>query len=505
MARNSGVLLHITSLPGRFGIGDMGKEAFKFVDFLKETGQHFWQILPLGPTSFGNSPYQCLSVFAGNPLLISLEQLEKEGLLDSNDLKGIPLFPEQNVDFESVSNYKLPLLKKSFEIFEKQAAQSEKDKFNQFCRENASWLDDFALFSALKEAFGAKAWNVWPTAIKKREQDTLNLWLRKEESEIRLHQYEQYQFFKQWSALKKYGNDSDVRLIGDLPIFVAMDSAEVWSHPEMFNLDKEGQPTVVAGVPPDYFSTTGQFWGNPLYRWNEMKEGGYRWWVERFRAVRKQVDLIRLDHFRGFVKYWAIPAGEKTAQKGQWLPGPGREFFDILKKELGELPIIAEDLGIITRDVEVLRDELGLPGMRVLQFAFSGDPKKNIHLPHLHISNCIVYTGTHDNTTTLGWFHGKDISETTQTGEERRKETQRALKYLGSEGYEINWDFIRLAMMSVADTSIIPLQDILGLSNEARMNTPALTKGNWTWRFCGGMLTTEMKERLKEITYITGR
>ena len=310
---------------------------------------------------------------------------------------------------------------------------------------------------------------------------------------------------KQLAKLKKYCNDSDIRLIGDIPIFVALDSAEVWSNPEMYYLDANGQPTIVAGVPPDYFSKTGQFWGNPLYRWDEMKRDGYLWWVERFRATGRLVDIIRLDHFRGFEKYWAIPGKDKTAKNGQWLPGPGAEFFEVLRQEFGELPIIAEDLGIITPEVEALRDQFSLPGMRVLQFAFSGDPRKNIHLPHLHVPNCVVYTGTHDNPTTLGWFRGEDVAETTQNIGERNKETQRALAYLGSDGFEINWDFIRLAMMSVADTAIILLQDLLGLGNAARMNIPSVNSGNWAWRFSQGMLTDEIKERLKELTYICGR
>jgi 4-alpha-glucanotransferase len=404
-----------------------------------------------------------------------------------------------------VSKCKLSLLRRSFAIFENNASPAEKEKFAGFCRENVRWLDNFTLFMALREANGFKSWNTWSEDIRKRHPDAVNRWQQELAGEIRFQQYQQYQFFKQWAKLKKYCNDSDIRLIGDIPIFVALDSAEVWANPEMYYLDANEQPTIVAGVPPDYFSKTGQLWGNPLYRWDEMKKDGYRWWLSRFRATGRLVDIIRLDHFRGFEKYWAIPGKDKTAKNGQWLPGPGAEFFEVLRQEFGELPIIAEDLGIITPEVEALRDRFGLPGMRVLQFAFSGDPRKNIHLPHLHVPNCVVYTGTHDNTTTLGWFRGEDIAETTQTIEERKKETQRALAYLGSDGFEINWDFIRLAMISVADTAIIPLQDVLGLGNIARMNIPSVNSGNWAWRFYQGMLTDVITERLKELTYICGR
>ncbi len=505
MVRKSGILLHITSLPSRFGIGDLGKEAYRFADFLKNTGQHIWQVLPLGPTGYGNSPYQCLSVFAGNPLLISPEKLAEDGLLEAADLKKAPLFPEHKIDFNTVSKYKMSLIRRSFEVFDKGTASDSKRDFDDFCSKNAGWLDDFALFLALREESDFKAWNTWPEDIRKRQPEAVHWWQEKLAAEISFYKYEQYLFFKHWGALKKYCNDGGIKLMGDVPIFIALDSAEVWSHPEMYYLDGQGQPTIVAGVPPDYFSTTGQLWGNPLYRWDEMKKDGYRWWIERFRAILKLVDTVRLDHFRGFEKYWEIPAKDKTAKNGQWVPGPGAEFFEVLRRELGELPIIAEDLGIITAEVIALRDRLGLPGMRVLQFAFGDDPKLNIHLPHLHVPNCVVYTGTHDNTTTIGWFRGEDIGETTQTVAERKEETQRALAYTGSDGYEINWDFIRLAMMSVADTAIIPLQDVLGLGNEARMNTPSVNSGNWAWRFSTGMLTDETKERLKEITYLCGR
>jgi 4-alpha-glucanotransferase len=503
--RASGILLHPTSLPSRFGIGDLGSAAYRFANFLASTGQRLWQMLPLGPTGYGNSPYQCLSVFAGNPLLISLERLVEDGFLEPADLEGAPSFSEYSIDYDAVFKFKVPLLKKSFSIFERKASLTERAQFDAFCAEKASWLADYSRFRALKEAHGLTAWSTWETDIKRRQADALKRWSEGLSHEIRFHQYQQYQFFRQWSELKKYCNDRGVRLIGDIPIFVALDSAEVWSHPELFYLDASGKPTVVAGVPPDYFSKTGQLWGNPLYRWDVMAKDGYAWWIERFRATRALVDIIRLDHFRGFEKYWEVPGTETTAINGRWVPGPGVELFEALQKELGVLPIIAEDLGTITPEVDALRDRLGFPGMRVLQFAFGSDHKADVHKPHNYPRNCVVYTGTHDNNTTVGWFRGDDIEATTQSREERERETQMALKYLGTDGHEINWDFIRLALMSVADAVIIPLPDILGLGGEARMNIPATTTGNWRWRFTFDMLTDEIKDRLRELTKLYGR
>ncbi len=503
--RASGILLHPTSLPGRFGIGDFGREAYQFADFLVSTGQRLWQVLPLGPTGCGNSPYQCLSVFAGNPLFISLEKLAEESYLEPSDLETAPIFPEDKVDYGAVTGFKMPLLKKSFENFEKRATPDEQKQFQAFCRQNASWLEPYSLFMALKEAHNFAAWNTWDEDIRKRQPKSLKRWSKKLDHEICCHKYQQYQFFKQWSELKRYCNEHGIKLIGDMPIFVAPDSADVWSHPEMFYLDDKGRPTVVAGVPPDYFSQTGQLWGNPLYRWNIIAKKKYAWWIERFRAMCVLVDIIRLDHFRGFEKYWEIPVSDTTAINGRWVPGPGAKLFKAAQKALGTLPIIAEDLGVITPEVDALREQFGFPGMRVLQFAFGQGLDAERYRPHNYPHNCVVYTGTHDNNTTIGWFRGEDVQDSTQSREEREREKQLALKYLGTDGREINWDFIRLALMSVADTVIIPMQDILGLGSQARMNTPAKAEGNWCWRFTPDMVTEEIKHRLRELTTLYGR
>ncbi len=503
--RASGVLLHLTSLPGRFGIGDLGREAYRFADFLAGSGQRIWQILPLGPTGYGNSPYQCLSVFAGNPLLISLDRLAADKLLEPADLENTPSFPEDGVEYDSVIRFKLSLLKKSSEVFQSQASPEERKQFEVFCQENASWLETYSLFMALKEAHSLAAWNTWEEDVRRRQPKSLERWSKKLDHEICCHKYQQYQFLKQWFELKKYCNERGIRLIGDMPIFIALDSAEVWSHPEMFYLDTSGKPTVVAGVPPDYFSRTGQLWGNPLYRWDVMASDGYAWWIERFRATHVLVDIIRLDHFRGFEKYWEVPGTDVTAMNGRWVPGPGVDLFEAVEKALGTLPIIAEDLGVITPEVDALRDQLGFPGMRVLQFAFGSDPKADNYKPHNYPRSCAVYTGTHDNNTTIGWFKDTAVEDTTQSMVEKEGERQIALKYLGTDGHEINWDFIHLALMSVADTAIIPMQDILGLGSEARMNHPGTTAGNWSWRFRPDMLTEEVKGRLKELTALYGR
>jgi len=502
--RASGILLHPTSLPGRFGIGDLGKEAYRFADFLADTGQHLWQMLPLGPTGFDNSPYQSLSVFAGNPLLISLERLLEDSVLDPRDLAHSPPFPENLVDYEAVARFKMPLLRKSYETFEQRATPTQRQQLVAFCQQHASWLDVYSLFMALREIHDLATWNTWETDIRSRQPEAIQRWNHNLAPEIRCHQYQQYQFFKQWTELKKYCNERNIKLIGDIPIFVALDSAEVWSCPEMFYLDRNGQTTVVAGVPPDYFSKTGQLWGNPLYRWDVMARDGYRWWIERFRATCTLVDIIRLDHFRGFEKYWEIPAEDTTAVNGRWVAGPGAAFFETVRKALGELPIIAEDLGLITPEVHALRDRFDFPGMRVLQFAFS-EGAGNVYQPHNYPRNCVVYTGTHDNNTTLGWFRSEDIGAITQSREERDKETRLALKYLGTDGHEITWDFIRLALMSVANTAIIPLQDVLSLGSQARMNIPGTTQGNWRWRFTTDALTDRIRDRLREMTQLYGR
>jgi 4-alpha-glucanotransferase len=438
LPRASGVLLHPTSLPGRFGIGDLGKEAYRFADFLASTGQCLWQVLPLGPTGYGNSPYQCLSVFAGNALLISPETLVEDGFLDPTILDNAPSFPEGRVDYRAVIDFKIPALNKSFETFLKKAASKQRQDFEAFCRRNASWLETYCLFMALKDTHGLAAWNTWQEDIQKRHPKSLERWGTDLHHEMNHHKYQQYQFFKQWSELKKYCNERGIRFIGDMPIFIALDSAEVWSHPDMFYLDDNGRPSVVAGVPPDYFCKTGQLWGNPLYRWDVMVKDGYQWWLERFRFTHALVDIIRLDHFRGFEKYWEVPGTDITAMNGRWVCGPGIELFRAVRKALGTLPVIAEDLGVITPEVDALRDQLGFPGMRVLQFAFGTDPKADDYKPHNYIRNCVVYTGTHDNNTTIGWLKGIDTEDNTQSREEREIERQLALKYAGTDGHEMN-------------------------------------------------------------------
>jgi 4-alpha-glucanotransferase len=503
--RASGILLHPTSLPGQLGIGDLGKEAYRFADFLVETGQRLWQTLPLGPTGYGNSPYQCLSVFAGNPLLISLEKLVGDGFLDAGDLDSAPSFPRDRVDYDAVAAFKMPLLNSSFDIFLNKASSNERQEFEAFSERNSSWLETYCLYMALKDVHGLAAWNAWDEDVRKRHPKSLEHWSNRLGHEIGCHRYHQYQFFKQWSDLKKYCNERGIRFVGDMSIFVALDSAEVWSHPEMFYLDDNGRPSVVAGVPPDYFSRTGQLWGNPLYRWDVMAEDQYRWWIDRIRATHSLVDIIRLDHFRGFEKYWEVPGTDTTAMNGRWVSGPGVEFFKCVRKMLGALPIIAEDLGVITPEVDALRDEFGFPGMRVLQFAFGSDPKADDYKPHNYPRNCVVYTGTHDNNTTIGWLRQVDAKDSTQTRQERETERRLALNYVGTDGRELNWDFIRLAMMSVADNAVTPMQDVFGLGGEARMNLPGTTQGNWCWRFLPDMLTEEIRTRLKDLTAVYGR
>jgi len=503
--RASGILLHPTSLPGRFGIGDLGGEAYRFADMLAAMQQRLWQILPLGPTGYGNSPYQCLSVFAGNPLLISPEKLAEEGFLEGSDLHNAPSFPDHSVDYDAIIRFKLPLLKKSFDRFLGEAGSAQHEEFDAFCQQNAQWLEDFSLFMALKEHRGLSAWNTWEEEVRTRQPEALESWREKLDHGIRCHKYKQFQFFRQWRELKDYCNRVGIKLIGDMPIFVALDSAEVWSRPDLFHLDECGMPTVVAGVPPDYFSETGQLWGNPVYRWDVMARDGYTWWIDRFRALHALVDIVRVDHFRGFESYWEVPGTATTAMNGRWVPGPGAELFRAVQQAPGDLPLIAEDLGMITPEVDALRDELGLPGMRVLQFAFGSDAKADEYKPHNYPRNCVVYTGTHDNNTTVGWFRDTGTQDTTQTAEEKKGERDLALKYLGSNGQQIHRDFIRVALMSVADTAVFPMQDVLGLGSEARMNLPGTARANWRWRFTFDMLTGETRDMLRDLTIIYGR
>jgi 4-alpha-glucanotransferase len=491
--------MHPTSLPGRFGIGDMGPTAYRFVDFLAAAGQSYWQVLPLSPTGFGDSPYQGLSVFAGNPLLISPELLLHEGLLAPSDLADVPPFPDDRVDFGRVIPYKTALLDRSFVHFQAQASDAQRAAFAAFCAENAFWLEDYALFAALKEHYNLRPWYEWDRDIAWREPDALRRWREHLRDRIEAQKYGQWLFLNQWLRLKRYANDRGIRIIGDIPLYVARDSTDVWANPHLFHLDENLEPTVVSGVPPDYFSATGQLWGHPIYRWDLMAEDGYAWWIARFRMAFTQADVIRIDHFRGFYNYWEVPAGQDTAVLGRWLYGPGARLFHAVTQALGEVAIIAEDLGDFDdasrAGVDALKAEFGYPGMKILQFAFGGDPNDPF-LPHNYTRDCVVYTGSHDNDTTVGWY------QVTST----EKERDYARRYMAVDGSDIAWDFIRLAWASVANTAMTTTQDLLSLGHEARMNHPGTSGApNWCWRVLPGALTDNIAARLRELTYLYGR
>ena len=491
--RSSGILLHPTSLPGRYGIGDLGKYAYQFVDWLEAAGQTIWQILPLGPTSYADSPYQTLSAFAGNPNLVSLDMLVEDGWLTQADLRDVPNFPTDHVAYGDVIPWHDEILTLAYERFEHSGVDAHHQALEQWCADNAHWLDDFAQFAALKDSHNSRPWVEWPQAEALRDPAALAQARQTHARRIGDHRFRQWVFHQQWLALRDYAHERNIRLIGDIPIFVAHDSSDVWANRDRYHLDETGQPTVIAGVPPDYFSPTGQRWGNPLYHWDVMKANGYRWWIERFEAVFGLVDIARIDHFRGFEAYWEIPASEPTAVNGAWIPGPAFDFFDVVAQTLGDLPLIAEDLGVITEGVEELRDRYDFPGMKVLQFAWS-DPT-NPFLPHNHIPNCIVYSGTHDNNTTIGWWE-----------EEVNKRTSDFVAdYLGHEAKEVNWAMIRLGMMSAAHTFVAPMQDVLGLNETARMNTPGTQSDNWMWRFTEEEFENPAKERLSDLTWLYQR
>jgi len=502
--RSSGILLHPTSLPGPYGIGDLGYEAYKFIDFLSDSRQGLWQVLPLGPTGYGDSPYQCFSAFAGNPLLISPALLNDERLLSDEDLTDVPAFRASRVDFGRVIDLKYRLLAKSFSNFKGMSDGALRSDFEQFCQNNEWWLEDYALFRALKDAHGGVAWTNWEPQFVVRDTAALAAARDSLRDQIDAQKFVQFLFFRQWSQLKNYCRKHNIKIIGDAPIFVAFDSADVWAHPEQFKLDSRRQLTVQAGVPPDYFSKTGQLWGNPIYNWDAMRAGGFRWWIDRLRSTFETVDILRIDHFRGFSACWEVPGQDETAEHGQWVDVPGRELFTTLRKVLGDMPIIAEDLGVITPDVEALRDDFGFPGMRVLQFAFRGD-SKTIDLPHNYIRNCVVYSGTHDNDTTVGWFNSKAGEGSTRSAAEIERERAYCLEYLNTDGREVHWDLIRAAWASVANTAVVPLQDVLGLGSRARMNLPASEQGNWQWRYRAGALTQRVTERLRGLTELYGR
>ncbi|OGR07362.1 MAG: 4-alpha-glucanotransferase [Deltaproteobacteria bacterium RIFOXYD12_FULL_50_9] len=499
-SRGSGILMHISSLPGPYGIGDLGKSSLDFIKFLAATGQRYWQILPVGPSSgvFAYSPYMSLSAFAGNPLLINPEMLAELGVLHGEHLTDKPNFSEYYVEYDKVVSYKTNLLEQAYKTF---LGRNFGDEFTLFCKSN-KWLDDYALFMSLREENSLAPWNRWPKKIAGRKPKALSEARKRLADRIGFYQFEQFCFFNQWENMRQFAAEHGITLFGDMPIYVGFDSADVWAHQSCFSIDPETLELItVAGVPPDYFSETGQRWGNPLYRWKtpqgEINDELVAWWMERFRHAMTMMDLIRIDHFRGFASYWEIPALEETAVKGRWVTGPGKEFFDILFAKMGDLPIVAEDLGIITDDVIELRDSCGFPGMKILQFAFDSD-EWNLYLPHNFAStNCIVYTGTHDNDTTVGWYFSSKVSEFSK---------KRALRYSNSHGgNQIHWDFIRMALASTARIAIIPLQDVLGFGGDCRMNQPGTVQGNWSWRCAPRFLNESVQGRLRDETKFYGR
>ncbi|MCC7208449.1 MAG: 4-alpha-glucanotransferase [Anaerolineae bacterium] len=496
--RASGILLHPTSLPGPYGVGDLGDMAYRFVDYLDATGQTYWQILPLGPTSYGDSPYQTLSALAGNPLLISLARLAAKGWLTAADLSRVPNFPIFNVDYGPVIQYHDAMLNQAYARFKAAAPAQDEAAFEGWCAKNADWLEDFALFTAIKDSQNLRPWVEWPGPLALRDEAALATVRKELADKIDGQRFRQWLFAVQWGELREYAHQKGIRFIGDIPIFVAHDSSDVWANPHLFHLANDGRPTVIAGVPPDYFSETGQRWGNPLYRWEVMARDNYAWWAARFRATFNLVDVARIDHFRGFEAYWEIPASEETAINGQWIPGPGAPFFRAMQAQLGDLPIIAEDLGVITPAVVALRKEFGFPGMRVLQFAFGWDPYgDNVFLPHNYDRDSVVYAGTHDNNTTLGWW---------QSGEATHDARRLLETYIGHTVHEAHRDLMRLGMTSVGHTFVATLQDVFGFGADTRMNTPGVPSGNWRWRFEARWLDHhDSREWLATMTRISGR
>ncbi len=492
MTRQSGLILHPTCLPGPGGIGTLGSHARAFIDFLAESEQQVWQILPLGPTGLGNSPYMATSAFAGNPLLIDLQELVDEGWLEAQCADEAPP-TSVRVDFGAVIVHKERCLTAAWDAYQRRATDRQRADHDAFVAEHAEWLEDFALFTALGRATHHAPWSEWPRALRVREPAALEAARVQHANAMARIRFEQFVFERQWNALHDYARAKQVSIVGDVPIFVAGNSADVWANPELFVLDDEGLPTVVAGVPPDYFAEKGQLWGNPLYRWDVLAERDYAWWVARFRRVLGQVDTVRIDHFRGFAAYWEVKADREDAMEGRWVPGPGRALFDRVREELGDIPVIAEDLGIITPEVEALRDALGLPGMKVLHFGFGGD-SLNPHLPHNHVPRCVVYPGTHDNDTTLGWYQQLD-----------QQAADHVRIYLHIDGRDIAWQLLVPAWASVAELAVANTQDILGLGSEHRMNTPGVADGNWEWRLTEGQLSVALALRLRSMTRRYGR
>ncbi len=502
--RAGGVLLHPTSLPSNYGIGDLGANAYKFVDFLERAKQTYWQVLPLGPTGYGDSPYQCFSAFAGNSNLIAPELLVEDGFLTTNEINRKPDFPTGKVDFGKLYDWKNHILALAYERFRQTTSVDLRGKFETFCQHESSWLDDYALFRAVKKSQNQKLWLEWDALLRLRDDTARHFAKENLREDIQSQKFQQWLFYRQWSDLKNYANEKDIKIVGDVPIFIALDSSDVWCNPSQFKLDEGNRPLVVAGVPPDYFSKTGQLWGNPIYNWDAMRQDGFKWWIDRVKATLKTVDIVRVDHFRGFAAAWEVPGGDKTAVNGKWVNVPGKELFEALRNAIGELPFWAEDLGVITPDVEELRDSFGFPGMRILQFAFGGDAQ-NHDLPHNYIQNSVAYTGTHDNDTTVGWFNSGAGKSSTRDVSQIRREHDFCLKYLATDGKEIHWDFVRAVWSSVADSAVVPMQDLLGLGSEARINLPGSTTGNWYWQCKDGDFSDEMAERLRGLTEIYGR
>ena len=493
--RMSGILLHVTSLPSYGGVGDFGPAAYAFVDFLTAGKQRLWQVLPLNPTGYGSSPYSALSAFAGNPALISLERLVEDGWLTNERIQGLPGH-NGPADFIAASNLKIPLIEEAAGNFLDHASDERRSPYHQFCHDNLSWLPDYAMFNVLRRKFAYVSWNEWPEEFARRKHDALTSALTEYARELAIEQVIQFFFHEQWNSLRSYCKVRDIRILGDVAIFVNYDSADVWTHPELFELDEDRRMIRVSGVPPDYFSATGQRWGNPLYRWGELRERGFDWWVARIRRTLALYDMVRLDHFRGFEAYWSIAIDEETAVNGQWVKAPGHELFQRLKDTFGDLPFIAEDLGLITPEVDELRERFGMPGMRILQFGF-GDRGSHLYLPHKFVPNTVAYTGTHDNNTTLGWWkEGATVVE-----RENLKTYLQPIKH----DEDVVWALIRAVTASVANLCIIPMQDILTLGSNARMNIPAAGNGNWTWRFALDALRPELAARLAALMEMTDR
>jgi 4-alpha-glucanotransferase len=501
--RASGILLHPTCLPSAHGIGDLGQSAYNFVDFLERSGQKLWQILPLGPTGYEHSPYiMNFSTFAGNPLLISLEQLVAEGLLQAEELSSLPPSSEEayaQVDFAQVIPHKFHFLKLAYDRFQSALAHAPNPDYEAFCQEQSWWLEDYVLFMALLESNDYKPWNQWQPDVARRDPVALKEKAEQLRNEIQFHKFLQFKFFDQWAKLRAYANGKGILIVGDVSIYVCHNSSDVWANPEIFKLNPDTfDPAFMAGVPPDYFSATGQLWGNPVYDWEKLERTNFSWWIARFKATLQYVDIVRIDHFRGFEAYWQVPGGETTAMNGEWIKGPDAKFFEVLRAAIGSLPVMAEDLGIITPEVEALRDRFEFPGMRILQFAFGGGAD-NAYLPHHYVHNCVVYPGTHDNDTALGWWNS--------TGD---AEKHHVAAYLGydspAEVKEIHWEFIRLALASVGDLAVIPLQDVLGLDGRARMNDPRFNDGQWRWRFTNSeLLSQAVSDRLLHLTRLYSR